>query len=148
MNKEFKDSIIEMNKLYGLPINDKPTDLGVDRLKNFKKILTEEIQEMDEIIKKYENIKNSEMSEEEKLEILTAISDVFGDIVVYVRSEALKYGIDLEEVLKIIMQSNFSKMGADGKPIYDERGKVTKGPNYWKPEPKIKDMLKSKLELK
>lgn len=36
------------------------------------------------------------------------------------------------------MQSNFSKLGADGKPIYDERGKVQKGQNYWKPEPKIK----------
>ncbi len=39
------------------------------------------------------------------------------------------------------MQSNFSKLGADGKPIYDERGKVMKGPGYWQPEPKIRALL-------
>lgn len=52
-----------------------------------------------------------------------------------------KFGIPLDETLEIIMQSNFSKMGADGKPIYDERGKLQKGPNYWKPEPRIAAML-------
>jgi predicted HAD superfamily Cof-like phosphohydrolase len=49
--------------------------------------------------------------------------------------------LPLDQVLAIIMQSNFSKLGADGLPIYDERGKVMKGPNYWKPEPKIQAML-------
>lgn len=52
-----------------------------------------------------------------------------------------KFGIPLDETLEIIMQSNFSKMGADGKPIDDERGKLQKGPNYWKPEPRIAAML-------
>ena len=66
---------------------------------------------------------------------------MLGDIIVYCRSEALKYGIPLEEVLDIIMDSNESKLGADGKPIYDENGKFLKGPNYWKPEPKIREML-------
>jgi predicted HAD superfamily Cof-like phosphohydrolase len=35
------------------------------------------------------------------------------------------------------MASNMSKLGPDGKPIYDERGKVMKGPGYWKPEPML-----------
>ena len=74
----------------------------------------------------------------------TAIADVLGDIIVYCRSEALKYGIPLEEVLDIIMDSNESKLGADGKPIYDANGKFLKGPNYWKPEPKIKSMLEGR----
>jgi hypothetical protein len=39
------------------------------------------------------------------------------------------------------MESNFSKLGADGQPIYDERGKVMKGPSYWKPEPRIRSLL-------
>jgi hypothetical protein len=39
------------------------------------------------------------------------------------------------------MDSNTSKLGADGKPIYDERGKVMKGPGYWKPEPAIKELI-------
>jgi hypothetical protein len=44
------------------------------------------------------------------------------------------------------MDSNFSKLGADGKPIYDERGKVMKGPFYWKPEPKIKELLLERIK--
>ena len=47
----------------------------------------------------------------------------------------------LEAVLQIIMDSNASKLGADGKPIYDANGKFLKGPNYWKPEPKIRELL-------
>ena len=39
------------------------------------------------------------------------------------------------------MQSNFSKLGEDGQPVYDHRGKVMKGPGYWKPEPKIQELL-------
>ena len=62
-------------------------------------------------------------------------------MIVYCRSEALKYGIPLEEVLSIIMDSNESKLGADGKPIYNANGKFLKGPNYRKPEPMIKKLL-------
>jgi predicted HAD superfamily Cof-like phosphohydrolase len=67
-------------------------------------------------------------------------------MVVYIRSESTKFGINLEKTLDIIMQSNMSKLGADGKPIYDERGKVMKGPNYWKPESKIAEMLENQLK--
>ena len=98
-----------------------------------------------------ENIKKK--FQKEKLDLLDElifkdkdISDVLGDLVVYIRSEATKYGIELEKTLDIIMQSNFSKLGEDGKPIYDERGKVMKGPNYWKPEPKIQKLLKDNSE--
>ena len=74
-------------------------------------------------------------------DIAVAIADLLGDIVVYCRSEALKYGIPLEEVLDIIMDSNQSKLGADGNPIYDANGKFLKGPNYWRPESRIKALL-------
>lgn len=50
-------------------------------------------------------------------------------------------GIDPGVVANIVMQSNFSKLDKDGKPIKDERGKTLKGPNYWKPEPRIKEYL-------
>jgi predicted HAD superfamily Cof-like phosphohydrolase len=73
--------------------------------------------------------------------VAVAIADVLGDIIVYCRSEALKYGLPLEDVLNVIMDSNESKLGADGKPIYDENGKFLKGPGYWKPEPKIRELL-------
>jgi predicted HAD superfamily Cof-like phosphohydrolase len=62
---------------------------------------------------------------------------------VYCASEAKRWGLPLDEILNVIMQSNFSKLDANGEPIYDERGKVMKGPNYWKPEPKISQLLSS-----
>ena len=77
-------------------------------------------------------------------DVLVAIADLLGDVIVYCRSEALKYGLPLEEVLDVIMDSNESKLGADGKPIYDGNGKFLKGPNYWKPEPRIKALLEAK----
>jgi predicted HAD superfamily Cof-like phosphohydrolase len=139
----FKD-IEKFNEIYKLPINRKPTLQGIERLENFKNILLEEVSEVDEIIQKYKE-SETQPSEQIRIELLTALSDWLGDMVVYITSEAAKHGIDLNKTLEIIMQSNFSKLGADGKPIYDERGKVLKGPNYWKPEPKISELLKEKL---
>ena len=48
----------------------------------------------------------------------------------------------IEEVFNEIQRSNMSKLGADGKPIYREDGKVLKGPNYFRPD--IESILKSK----
>ncbi|MCO8165375.1 nucleoside triphosphate pyrophosphohydrolase family protein [Pseudomonas sp. 21LCFQ010] len=136
MSKPFDKRIQEMNEMYKLPINTTPTLLPdpADKLKKFKATLIDEVNEIDEII---EGIKNGQPDIDTKV----AIADLLGDIIVYCRSEALKYGLPLEDVLKIIMDSNESKLGADGKPIYDENGKFLKGPNYWKPEPKIEALL-------
>jgi predicted HAD superfamily Cof-like phosphohydrolase len=132
---DFSRDIEKFNAIYKLPVSARPTlDVGVpitDRLKAFKNILNEEI---DEIITAAEG-------SAPPLEVLTMLADLLGDIQVYCASEMAKFGLPLDQVLAIIMQSNFSKLGADGKPIYDERGKVQKGPNYWKPEPKIKELL-------
>lgn len=136
MGKPFKDRIHAMNQMYKLPINGTPTLLTdpADKLKKFKATLMAEVHEIDEIVEKIEK-------GDAEIDIKVAIADVLGDVIVYCRSEALKYGLPLEEVLDIIMDSNESKLGADGKPIYDENGKFLKGPNYWKPEPKIKNLL-------
>lgn len=134
----FSKDIEKFNGIYKLPVNSAPTlAVGVpvaERLKAFKSILNEEVDEIDEIIEAVEG--NSA-----DLDVLTMLADLLGDIQVYCASEMAKFGLPLDEVLAIIMQSNFSKLGIDGKPIYDERGKVQKGPNYWKPEPKIKELL-------
>ncbi|MBU0760754.1 MAG: pyrophosphatase [Nanoarchaeota archaeon] len=129
--------------MYKLDNHTKPKLLGVERLENFKNILQEEVNEVDEIIKKYKE--KSSGSEQDQIEILTDLSDWLGDMVVYIASECARHGIDLNKTLEVIMQSNFSKLGEDGKPIYDERNKVMKGPNYWKPEPKISELLKETL---
>jgi len=136
MNKAFASRIAAMNAMYKLPANDRPTlpaDV-VDRLVKFKATLMDEVHEIDEIVK---------LSKEggAPLAIAVAIADLLGDIVVYCRSEALKYGLPLEEVLDIIMDSNESKLGTDGKPIYDANGKFLKGPGYWRPEPRIRALL-------
>ena len=148
----FSDDIIEFNKMYKLPVATKPSldQLGttpLDRLKNFKNILAEELDEIDIILKELEYQQNPDASDRmnamvlSDIEILTSLADLLGDIQVYCASEMTKFGLPVDKVLEIIMKSNFSKMGADGKPIYDERGKLQKGPNYWKQEPKLQAML-------
>ena len=137
----FSEDIKKFNAMYALPVSTQPTlEVGVppaDRLRAFKNILAEELDEIDEIVAAVEN-------KAPDLEVLTMLADLLGDIQVYCASEMSKFGLPLDQVLAIIMQSNFSKLGADGKPIYDERGKVQKGPGYWKPEPKLHAMLAAK----
>jgi predicted HAD superfamily Cof-like phosphohydrolase len=142
---EFSSDIEQFNGIYKLPVSTIPTlQVGVpaaERMASFKNILMEEVHEMDEIIAAHNAGKDP-------VEVLTMLADLLGDIQVYCASEMAKFGLPLDQVLAIIMQSNFSKLGADGLPIYDERGKVMKGPNYWKPEPKIQAMLAALLEKK
>lgn len=132
------------NEIYKLPIKDKPTLPEIQRLKKFKEILLEEVDEIDEIVSSYER-KQENLTKEDEIELLAELSDWLGDMVVYIGTECVKYGINLNQTLKIIMESNFSKLGDDGKPIYDDRGKVLKGPNYWKPQPKIAEFVKESL---
>jgi predicted HAD superfamily Cof-like phosphohydrolase len=136
MNQSFAERIAQMNAMYKLPSNAVPTmpENLVERLRKFKATLLDEVHEIDDIVAAAEQGAAS-------VDLAVAIADVLGDVIVYCRSEALKYGIPLEAVLDIIMDSNQSKLGADGKPIYDANGKFLKGPNYWKPEPKIRELL-------
>lgn len=139
MTKSFAQRIAAMNAMYKLPANDRPmlpADV-VDRLIKFKATLLDEVHEIDEIVGLAKN-------GGAPADVAVAIADVLGDIMVYCRSEALKYGLPLEEVLDIIMDSNESKLDANGNPIYDANGKFLKGPNYWKPEPKIRALLEER----
>jgi predicted HAD superfamily Cof-like phosphohydrolase len=138
MQRTFAERIALMNSMYGLPAYSTPTipENVQDRLRKFKATLLDEVNEIDEIVKLADDGAGKE-------DIAVAIADLLGDVIVYCRSEALKYGIPLEQVLDLIMDSNESKLGADGKPIYDTNGKFLKGPNYWRPEPKIRKLLDS-----
>ncbi len=134
----FAQSIMKFNHMYGLPVEVAPR-LHADplkRLNDLKAILAKELSEIDQIIAAVE-------SEEAPLTILTDLADLMGDLQVYCASEMCKWGIPLDETLRIIMSSNFSKLGADGQPIVNDQGKVQKGPNYWKPEPQLAEMLVS-----
>lgn len=142
-DQTFYRDIERFNDIYRLPNNGEPTLLGPERVRNFRDILAEEVEEGVDLAVKYEALlaKKTELTRDEQLDVLTEMSDWLGDIIVYCASEARRWGLPLDRVLNVIMESNFSKLGADGLPIYDERGKVMKGPTYWKPEPKIRDLL-------
>lgn len=88
------------------------------------------------------------MDEENKeyLEAATAndmveVADALGDMLYILCGTILEHGMQykIDEVFQEIQRSNMSKLGADGKPIYREDGKVLKGPNYFKPN--IKEIL-------
>lgn len=83
---------------------------------------------MDEENKEYlEAANNNDMVE---------VADALGDMLYILCGTILEHGMQykIEEVFNEIQRSNMSKLGADGKPIYREDGKVLKGPNYFKPD--------------
>ena len=90
MKKTFAERIALMNAMYRLPANERPMlpDNVAERLVKFKATLIDEVHEIDDI---------SAMVEKgaDPAEVLTAIADLLGDVIVYCRSEALKYGLPL-----------------------------------------------------
>lgn len=147
---DFSAKLLKFNALYMLPTSTVPCipwvgdanasarTKTIERLKAFKRTLQDELNEVDEIVRRVE-------AGDPPVEILTELADWLGDIQVYCASEMLKYGLDRDVILGIIMGSNMSKLGADGKPIINDDGKVMKGPNYWKPEPMIKLFIEASL---
>ena len=61
------------------------------------------------------------------------VADALTDILYVTYGAGHAFGIDLDKCFKEVQNSNMSKLGKDGKPIYNENGKVMKGPNYFKP---------------
>ena len=64
---------------------------------------------------------------------LKEIADALTDILYVTYGAGDAYGIDLDKCFKEVQRANMSKLGKDGKPIYNEKGKVMKGPNYSAP---------------
>jgi len=61
------------------------------------------------------------------------VADALTDILYVTYGAGHAFGINLDKCFQEVQNSNMSKLGADGKPIYNNRGKVMKGPNYFKP---------------
>ena len=91
--------------------NDKTIKLRIDLIK-------EELNELEEAI----NNNN-----------LVEVADALTDILYVTYGAGCAYGIDLDKCFKEVQRANMSKLGNDGKPIYNEKGKVMKGPNYLEP---------------
>ena len=62
------------------------------------------------------------------------VADALTDILYVTYGAGHAFGINLDKCFEEVQNSNMSKLGIDGKPIYNEHGKVMKGPNYFKPD--------------
>jgi len=81
-------------------------------------------------------------AEEAKKQVLVDLADWLADMVLYIRSEAMKFGIPLEAVQQAVMASNFLKLPSDGIPVHDENGKFLKDmTNYVPPENMIYTLM-------
>ena len=65
---------------------------------------------------------------------LLEVADALTDILYVTYGAGIAFGIDLDKCFDQVQKSNMSKLGKDGKPIYNQAGKVMKGPNYFKPD--------------
>ena len=65
---------------------------------------------------------------------LFEVADALTDILYVTYGAGHAFGIDLDKCFEEVQNSNMSKLGEDGKPIYNDSGKVMKGPNYFKPD--------------
>ena len=70
---------------------------------------------------------------------LKEIADALTDILYVTYGAGYAYGINLDKCFKEVQRANMSKLGKDGEPIYNEKGKVMKGPNY--SEPNLKQFV-------
>ena len=106
-------------KTYGQEVKDKAgfSDARTNKLRI--DLIKEELEELTEAMK-----------DENLLEVADALTDIL--YVTYGAGHA--FGIDLDKCFEEVQNSNMSKLGEDGKPIYNEAGKVMKGPNYFKPD--------------
>ena len=69
-----------------------------------------------------------------KTKDLKEVADALTDILYVTYGAGHSFGINLDECFEEVQNSNMSKLGNDGKPIFNDHGKVMKGPNYFKPD--------------
>ena len=106
-------------KTFGQEVKTKPS-FSSDKINKLRIDLIKE--ELDEL---QEAMKNNDL-----LEVADALTDIL--YVTYGAGHA--FGINLDKCFDEVQNSNMSKLGENGKPIYNDSGKVMKGPNYFKPD--------------
>ena len=106
-------------KTFGQEVKNKPS-FSSDKINKLRiDLITEELEELKEAIK-----------DKNLLEVADALTDIL--YVTYGTGHA--FGINLDECFDEVQNSNMSKLDGNGKPIYNNSGKVMKGPNYFKPD--------------
>jgi len=105
-------------KTFGQEVKTKPS-LSSEKINNLRiNLINEELEEFKEAIKKND---------------IKEVADALTDILYVTYGAGHAFGVDLDKCFDEVQNSNMSKLGDDGKPIYNEAGKVMKGPNYFKP---------------
>ena len=115
------DAVYQFHKAFGLGIMETPTaNVGTERNRLRFNLMKEENEEY------FEAAQNNDLVE---------VADALGDMLYILCGTIIEHGMQdkIEEVFNEIQRSNMSKLGADGKPIFREDGKVLKGPDYFKP---------------
>jgi len=106
-------------KTFGQEVKTTPS-LSSEKINNLRiSLINEELEEFKEAIK------NNDLKE-----VVDALTDIL--YVTYGAGHA--FGINLDKCFNEVQRSNMSKLGEDGKPIYNNAGKVMKGPKYFKPD--------------
>ena len=106
-------------KTFGQEVKSKPS-FSTDKINKLRiDLIKEELDELKEA-----------MNNNDLLEVADALTDIL--YVTYGAGHA--FGIDLDKCFDEVQNSNMSKLGENGKPIYNESGKVMKGPKYFKPD--------------
>ena len=126
--KKSLDAVKEFHLKFGLGVSEEPiASLGDSKNKLRFELMKEE---------------NEEYLEAVKNENLNEVADALGYMLYILCGTILEHGLQykIEEVFNEIQASNRSKLGADGKPVYREDGKVLKGPAYFRPD--IEKILK------
>ena len=111
------------------------------RVKKFMLTFGQEVKEKAEFPENKITSLRYELIQEELLELKEAINkknikevaDALTDILYVTYGAGHAFGINLDKCFKEVQDSNMSKLGSDGKPIYNDKGKVMKGPDYFKP---------------
>ena len=113
------DKVGNFMKTFGQEVKTKPS-FSTDKINKLRlDLIKEELSELTEA-----------MNNKDLLEVADALTDIL--YVTYGAGHA--FGINLDKCFEEVQNSNMSKLGEDVKPIYNEHGKVMKGPNYFKPD--------------
>ena len=113
------EKVRKFMKTFGQEVREKP-GFPDDKITSLRyDLITEEIGELKVAMK------NKDIKE---------VADALTDILYVTYGAGHAFGINLDKCFQEVQDSNMSKLGSDGKPIYNEKGKVMKGPKYFKPD--------------
>ena len=113
------EKVKEFMTTFGQEVKNKSEFPNVKIVELRKKLIEEEFNELKDAINDND---------------IVEVADALTDILVVTYGAGAAFGIDLDKCFDEVQRSNMSKLGKDGKPIYNEFGKVMKGPDYFKPD--------------